>query len=120
MIGIIVNIFGLFAISIVVHEITHVIYLKEKVKKDVDLRFYYNSWRDFGLEAGKLEDYESLSDKDYFWVNMSAVWIGMIPIVLVGISSQLYLMLLVPYLFGVKQDIMEAVSCLKKVRIEWV
>lgn len=95
----------LFLISIAVHELGHLLYFRT-LNKDIDIRFYYNSWRRFGFKAGKIEDYQDLTDFQYFSVNFWGITAGTLFILVISVAyNPFMLLLLFPYLLGCKEDI---------------
>ena len=110
MLVVITNFLFLLGVTIIIHEIAHKAYLDTVLKKDIKLRFFYHSWRDFGMLAGKQEDYDALTNAQYYYVNIIAVGVGILVICVATMLSHywLYLLLLLPYLTMVRQDIVEA------------
>jgi hypothetical protein len=99
----------IIGLSIGIHEIGHKLYLDEVRKKEVSIKPYWRSWREFGIETGELSDYEQLTPKQYYFVNGIGVIAGIIPIVIFGFSQAIFLLLLIPYLIGCRSDIFEMV-----------
>jgi len=107
MIEYILLLFGILIASIFFHEVGHISYL-EKIGKKTYTRFYWKKWRYFCWLAGKKEDYKNLTNKQYYFLNMSGVISGLIPSIIIGtLIHPFFFLMIFPYLSGCIPDIKE-------------
>jgi len=97
MILLFINIFLVFFISIILHELGHYWYAK-RLRNNVKIVF----------EDGELEtrtDYFSNKEQQNKFI-MSGVMLGLVPILIYSIFvSRIYIFLLLPYAYGCKYDL---------------
>lgn len=90
--------------SVLLHELAHLAYF-EKLNKTVKVKLYYESWRKFGIRIGTPEDYETMTPKQYYMLNLVGVITGLLPIMLAMFHHAFFAWLFIPYLLGSKHDI---------------
>lgn len=117
--GLVLQIIGFFILSgitIITHEIGHIFYLQQVYpNRNIAITFYYDSWRKFGLKAGKQKDYTDLTNKQYILVNLCGIWSGALFIVAATLVINYYsFLLLAPYLFGCSNDIKQIYLTIKE------
>lgn len=111
------QLFGILLLSIIFHEFGHWIYFKRTLKKNVKVKWIWKGI--FGsFETGELEDYNVMTDREYFDVNMYGIGIGLIPIILFSIINFFYIYMLLPYSFGAWNDLKEAYKASKTMEVE--
>src|SRR6056297_1620516 len=103
MIQVLLYLFGFFFwlfISILFHEIGHVMYMQTIYpKRKIKISTYYNSVRDLGFMVGKQKDYDDMTNKQYFMSNFAGITGGLLFIILGTYFIQPYIsFLVVPYL----------------------
>jgi len=115
-IGFYIGILFFFILTIIVHEIGHYVVLsKIYQQRKIKIGFYYNSIRDFGLKCGTKQDYQFLTNKQYYMVNFMGVAFGYGFIILLGLLVAPYLILIViPYSFGIIPDVKEMIKAFKE------
>jgi hypothetical protein len=91
-------------ISIIFHEIGHILYFLALNKK-VKLHFRFKNIFNFGWEVGSTEDYINLSDKQYNSVLLCGIAAGLIPIIAASMIWIYFWLLIIPYAVGAKSDI---------------
>jgi len=93
--------------AILVHEWGHWQYLKYKYpKKKVDIEFYFDSVRKFGMKTGTQKLYNGLTNKEYVFVNLSGIAAGASFIIILVILFNPYAIILLPgYFVGCWCDI---------------
>ena len=94
-------------LAIYFHELGHWIYFKAKLKKDIKIRFQFDSIWSFKWRAGTIEDYKGLTLQQYKTANMFGVLCGFLPIIASGFVIPLFLFISIPYLIGCKSDLKE-------------
>jgi hypothetical protein len=92
-------------LAIYFHELGHWLYFYIKVNKNIKIRFVYNSIWNFKWVAGEQSDYETLTDKQYYNVNMFGVLFGFLPIILMSFVLPMFLFIVIPYIFGCIGDL---------------
>jgi len=98
--------FGLLLISVIIHELGHYLYFKVALKRNISIVFYFKSIMNFGFKAGYIDDYESLTDKEYVLVNIWGILLGFIPIIIAGmLLGNLFYLVSLPYIWGSQQDL---------------
>jgi len=105
------TLFGILMLSIVFHEFGHWIYFKRTLKKNVKVKWV---WRGIlgSLEIGELKDYKIMTDKQYMQVNAWGIILGSIPIIIFSTINFFYILMFLPYSFGVWNDIKEMLTCI--------
>ena len=105
------TLFGILMLSIVFHEFGHWIYFKRALKKNVKVKWV---WRGIlgSLEIGELKDYKIMTDKQYMQVNAWGIILGSIPIIIFSTINFFYILMFLPYSFGVWNDIKEMLTCI--------
>lgn len=96
--------------ALLVHELGHVMFFKIKKKRNIKLH-----WTLLRCLAGEQKDYDDLTEKEYLGVNRWGIAFGLVPILISGIIYYPFLLLIIPYGVGIKQDIQEV---LKRVNFE--
>ena len=112
----IITFFVCLFLSIVFHEMGHLFYMQKLYPNtNIKINTYYNSIRDMGFSVGKQEDYDKMTNKQYFMTNFAGVSSGLLFIVLATILYNPYLSyLIIPYLFGSFRDIKEMIKAWKE------
>lgn len=91
---------AIFGVSIVAHEVGHLLVLKHFTKRNVKIRF---DWR-HGFRVGYPNDYEMLGKADYIAVMVSGIFMGMLPL-LVFINGWGFVILTLIYIgLGCRSD----------------
>ena len=94
--------FVLLYTALLTHELGHLLFFYIKKNKKVKFK-----WRLLKCEVGELKDYQALDDSEYRQVNMWGILAGVIPIVLAGLGFAPMYLIIVPYLFSIRQDLGE-------------
>lgn len=100
--------FFLLGVSLIAHELGHVLYFRWKKNKKVYIKF-----KGLRCEVGKKGDYLELSDKEYGQVNLYGILLGAVPIFINAIIFSPMILMLVPYGWAVRQDIGEFIKTIK-------
>ena len=87
------------------HELGHLLYFKLNLKKNIKVKFVFNSLWNFYWEAGEEKDYEGMSIKQNHDMLLCGVMMGCIPIVVSMLFWNPFIMLLIPYSSGSWKDI---------------
>ena len=100
MISVILVMLLVLCLSVIAHELGHLI----------TLRGYLNKWVKIRVENGRVRigtigDYESLSKPQLTSVYLNGIYFGAVFIVACAIVQPIIIILLVPYTMGCKKDI---------------
>jgi len=110
-------------LSIFFHEIGHLFYFHFELKNPVNLYFYYNNWRSFGIKIGQPKDYVFLSASDLAWVYSAGIIWGLIPIMLFYVFGFLnnfsFTLTYFLYFIGCKSDLMSLYRIAKSTKIKY-
>ena len=103
-------------LSIMFHEFGHLIYMNHIFPgKNIKIKTYYNSIRDMGFCVGEQEDYDNMTNKQYFMTNFSGITGGLLFIIFgIYFINPAIIWIIVPYLFGSFHDIKEMIKVCKK------
>ena len=113
------NVLLTYLVSILWHEVGHLLYFKYVIKKELKLYYVKKGWFRAHWQIGKQEDYKNLSDQEYLGSMVSGVFLGLLIILIVNAMSgyaQLYYpywLLVVPYLVGCRSDIDQIIKTIK-------
>ena len=100
MISVILIMLLVLVLSVIAHEIGHLIAMK----------IYLHKWAQIKVEGGRvrigtLADYEALSSSQLRSVYLNGIYFGAVFIVACAILKPFFIILLVPYIMGCKKDI---------------
>lgn len=106
----------IFFTSIGVHEFGHLLYFERKGIK-AEVRFFWESWRYFGYRTGNTEQHEQLTYKEKYYLSLSGIAAGLLFICGATILFMYWqtLLLIIPYLYGCRRDIMNMINSYKGV-----
>lgn len=104
------NIINTLMWAIVFHELGHLIAFRILGRK-IEIRFYFDSWRDFGIKAGEKWDYVGLNTKELFSIYFCGIFLGFFPLVFYTGTTIIFIMLIFVYLSGCINDIRGLVRC---------
>lgn len=96
---------GVLIMSVIAHELGHVLFFEFALKKKVRFHFYWKSIRQFGWECGNDEDYQDLTKEQYSMLLKTGIVAGLLPIIILSLFFQITLLLLIPYISGCWYDI---------------
>lgn len=99
----------LLFLMLLCHELGHALWFLIYKKKVIKLR-----WEKGVCEAGTIEDYRWLNDKEYMQVNMYGIMAGIIILLIATAFHPIWFLLVFPYAVAVRQDIGEVVKL-----VEW-
>lgn len=98
--------FFILGAAIFFHELGHLIYFRYKLKnKRAKIRFYIDNIFNWHWEAGKQEDYITLSDQQYKGLLISGIALGTLPILIAAYIWMPFILLSIPYASGSWEDI---------------
>jgi len=103
--GIIAYILLLFA-SMLFHEFGHILYFR-RIGKRMKLRFVFGNIWDFGFRTGEQEDYDNVTDEQYFYSLWFGILSGLIPIIISTFIFPPSLLMIIPYGVGCFSDLKE-------------
>ena len=94
--------FSVFVISIICHELGHVLFWWIHKKRKIGFKMHL-LWG----EVGTLKDYKELSTSEYVKEKWFGVVIGSIPIILFSFYYFPIILMLIPYLASIREDLKE-------------
>lgn len=103
--------FCIFVTMIVFHEIGHLIGLWMCAKKRNNslitpcVYFYFTVDNKILLHTGTDKDYEILTDEERKYVYLMGIVIGLLPMAAALFSHQVFIVLLLPYVMGIRKDL---------------
>lgn len=95
----------LFFVSVMAHELGHILYFHVVLKKKVILRFCYWPYNEWGFKVGYVADYKGVNNQDKFGIYFTGVVAGLLVIWFFSFFSWVFLILLIPYAVGCFADL---------------
>jgi len=106
--------------SLVFHELGHFLYMRNRIKKSVTIRFWENSKFRFKLATGVIEDYRDLSEKQTLRLYLWGIVAGFIPLLFAGLIINIlpFVAAFVCYLRGCGKDLFNIFFILRRLKHE--
>lgn len=89
---------------VVLHEIGHFLYMRIRLKKNVEIRFHM-SWKSTGFKIGYPSDYKDLSLKQRYFLYMAGIVFGLVPLMVAVMGNVMHFISLTLYLLTCRRDI---------------
>jgi hypothetical protein len=112
---IIISFFGTFIGSIIMHEVGHIIYFRDQLDREIHIRVCQSKLEIFGyktnipfysIKTGIAKDYDEITIKQHYYLCLSGIAWGFIPIIVMGLFYSYLILWIIPaYLYGCKKDI---------------
>lgn len=114
--SLLINTIFTYCITILVHELGHLAYFRWKGNQEVNIHFTINKLH---IEVGTESDYWKMSSKDKIRLYLSGVLTGLIFLLFTTILIWTSWLLLIPYLWGCRKDVLLIWALINDKGVSW-